>query len=145
MTGYTNIDMGDMDYGDASLAIAVRLVDKKTKEVVWGNIYYKPLIKHAFANHVKIELDNMVNDLYASSTEDKLNFITKPETITKREFKTYPFIDAYLSNYMQNLQHQDRLVEIDTAVSLNGRFPKDALLEVNEVYNSLNETHERHM
>ena len=140
ITGYSDINSGDFGSGDAALAVGVRLLDKKS-----GEVYYKTLIKDKLCSNATEELSSMVDNLYLSSIEEKLEFITRPETITKKEFKSYYLVDPYLAEFMGNLNHPDYMVEIDSAVSLNGRFPKDSLLVVNDIYKSLNETRQNQM
>ena len=66
ITGYSDINSGDFGSGDAALAVGVRLLDKKSGEVVWGNVYYKTLIKDKLCSNATEELSSMVDNLYLS-------------------------------------------------------------------------------
>ena len=139
-TMYTNINTGDMVYGDASLAILARLVDKESGQIVWGNIFYKKLIEEVHWTDVIDELNKIMNNIYNSSLDDKIEFINKPETLFRRPYANWFLVDPIAAEYFNDLNHVDNFDDMLNAVSLGGRFPKDALLTVGETYKSIIES-----
>lgn len=125
----------DMRNGDACLAVAVRLKNKTSNSIEWGNIYYKPLIPNssAVAIETREKLEKMVSEIKAKDEGEILSFILKPESkISKKPYLKSSFISPELAPFFKNLQHLDG--DWPT-VSLGGKLPKDVIPILEDTFN----------
>ncbi len=132
---FDNVGEGDMRTGDACLAVAVRLRNKTSNSIEWGNIYYKRLIPNssAFSIETREKLEKMVSEIRAKDEGEILNFILKPESkINKKPYLKSAFINPELAPFFQNLQHLDG--DFST-VSLGGKLPKDVVSHLEDTFN----------
>ncbi len=127
--------------GFAALAIAVKLINKCTDKIEWGNVYYKSLSSsehlvayspfNGVANIEKFKQKFL--DIFNGTDMDKLAFINKNEArIFNKSYHTESSTSATVSSYFENLN--GRATDGWPTISLNGRFPKDAIDELNSAY-----------
>lgn len=125
-TGFTEVGGGEMGTGDGSLYLAAKLFNNKTNSVEWGRIYCKPLIKGSGSGpQVNDQLKDKIVQIMGTSSEEKMKFILKPETlIFKKPYTGTSFIDPELASFFENLN----MVADDgyPVIRLNGRFPNKA-------------------
>lgn len=131
---FAEIGGGDMYDGDACLAVAVRLKNKTSNSIEWGNIYYKRLISNsnAVSSEARQKLEKMLSDINEKSEEEKLNFILKTESkIFKKPYAKSVTVIPQLASFFENLQYMS---DDYPAVSLGGRFPKNAVPYLETVF-----------
>ncbi|WP_285816121.1 hypothetical protein [Thomasclavelia cocleata] len=135
---FAEIGAGDMVCGDACLAVAVRLKNKTDDSIEWGNIYYKRLISNsdAVSSEAREKLEKMLSEINEKSEEEKLNFILNTENkVFKTPYAKSCFIIPELASFFQNLQQL--LYDGYPAVSLGGKFPKEALPYLGSVFTDI--------
>ena len=138
MTDFAEIGGGDMYNGDACLAVAVRLKNKSTDLFDWGKIYYKRLIPNssAVSADAREKLEEMLSDIRVKSVEEKLDFILRSESkIFKRPYAKSSLVYPQLASFFENLNHMDSFDY--PAVALGGKFPKDAIPYLDDVYTDI--------
>lgn len=139
-TKFSEVNAHDMVEDDACLALAVRLVNKTTRNVEWGKVFYKPMIKNSRANtqEASAKLNAMMQQLMGSSNEEKMAFISKSEgRFFRKPYLNSSFIDPTIASFFENLNH---LQEDYPAISLGGRVPKDVIPRLELTYNELSES-----
>lgn len=135
-SNFAEIGGGDMYNGDACLAVAVRLKNKTSNSIEWGNIYYKRLISNSntVSAETRQKLEIMLSEIKEKSEEEKLNFILKTESkIFKRPYVKSETVIPQLAAFFENLQYMS---DDYPTVSLGGRFPKDAVPYLETVFSN---------
>ena len=127
-----------MTYGNACLSIAVKLKNKSNNLVEWGNVYYKRLIPNSnvVSTEAREKLEKIVQEINLKSTEEKLNFILKPETkVLKKPYIKNSFINNDLTSFFENLTYMadDGFL----IIPLNGKLKKDALTSLEIAFNNI--------
>ncbi len=134
------INSGDQDEKSVTLAIAARLKDKEENKVVWGNIFHKVLQKNIdpFTKETIEGLKRFMSKLNESSEREKLDFILRAESKSKRKcngmYQLSDSIDPRIAGFFENLQ--ENKIGSPLAI-LGGRFPNDAIDELDDAYLTL--------
>jgi len=126
--GFCEIGTGDMYNGDACLAIAVRLKNKTSNLIEWGEVYCKRLIRNSsvYSNEARQKLGKILDEIYASSKEKKLEFILKSENrITKKPYAKDELVAPEIAAFFKNLKGSDS--EGFPIVRLGGKLPKEVI------------------
>ena len=77
---------------DAALVLGVKIINNKTNEIEWANLFYKILAKNKSA--VDINSEETIRKILSSPLEEQLQFISRPETvILKKPYATTDFIE----------------------------------------------------
>ena len=76
----SEIGSEDMTYGVPCLAISVRLKNKSSSLIEWGNVYYKKLDLESNLSISKENVEKKLSEIYESDKEYKLDFISKSES-----------------------------------------------------------------
>ena len=123
----------------ATLAVSTRLKAKKSQKIVWGFIYHKTILEddNVFANKTIEKIKEKTNKLHENTEEEKLKFILHKEG--KRLYLDNPNIDPRLAGFFGDLQESKTVYP---TVRLGGRFPKEAITELDRIYNKLLEKYD---
>lgn len=135
---FSSVGGDEMIDGDACLAIAVRLKSKDSKDIKWGRIYYKPLIKKhtAYGEEARKKLKSILYTIQNSSIDEKLDFITNLENrLLKRCYVKSSFVDPVLADFFENLNYS--LYDGYPATDLGRPFPKELVPCVDSVFNEI--------
>lgn len=133
------ISQGEMCPSDSCLALSVRVKNKGTKRIEWGQIYYKRLVKGSTdVTMKKKQLKKIVKEIKDSSDEEKLIFITKPEEgILKRPYiKSFNSISPELTSFFDHLNSASQF-DGYPQIHLGGKFPKEALPYLDLAFNKM--------
>ena len=137
-TMFDNISYGltEVEDEDACLAIAVRLKNKKNDKTVYGETFYKKLIRHesCYKPEIREKLNKMMEEFSNKTNEEKISFIFRPESkIFKRPFAKSDTCPGKISSFLQDLE---RVNETGAYIGI-GRFPKEAMPYLDEAYNNV--------
>lgn len=133
---FSEIGGGDMYNGDACLAVAVRLKNKTSKLIEWGNVYYKRLIRDSsvYSVEARKKIEKIFGEIYASSKEKKLDFILRSENrITKKPYATNMLVDPKIVSFFKNLNGTAE--DGFPIVRLGGKIPKEVIPFIDAAFN----------
>ena len=139
------INSKEQEEKSATLALAVRLKDKEENKIVWGNIFHKILQKgvNPFSKETMAEIKTFMSKLNEKSEREKIDFIIRAEKKRKRKcdqmYQLSDYIDPRIAGFFENLQE----TKIGSPLAnLGGRFPTDAISELDNAYITLIEKKE---
>lgn len=124
--------------GVAALAVKVKLINNFTNKVEWGNVYFKKLSKQYHLTRKNTHVfKKLIEDLFYGPENEKMNFINKNEgTLFYKPYIYDSCISPETSRFFENLNGRDPDDGFPT-ISLNGKFPKNAIKKLDEEYNKL--------
>lgn len=134
-TELSNTFIGSNEESFACLTILVRLRNNETKKLEYANVFNKVLSKlHSAYSE---ETSKIHNKLISASIEEKMAFILKPETFFLRKpyaksstVASYDFLKEF--TYLDGYDYP--------SVSLDGKIPADAQVEIEEYYRNVLES-----
>lgn len=117
---------------DAALVLGVKIINNKTNEIEWANLFYKILAKNKSA--VDINSEETIRKILSSPLEEQLQFISRPETvILKKPYATTDFIEpSEFTNELKKSSYDDYPI-----ITLGGKLSKEIRQETEELFDNI--------